>query len=119
MALVVLALRGGPEAEEWRGFPEELERIVHKGYLINYSHYCIDIVKRCQMGRERSRLATAVDNATSHTFFPNCQSNHTSAEIDLSGALNVFICGSGPDIEVDGCEEALDRLHAIYKVGQQ
>ncbi|KAF1979861.1 hypothetical protein BU23DRAFT_637299 [Bimuria novae-zelandiae CBS 107.79] len=99
----------------------ELGRIVydHKEYPINYNHYYTDIVRQYQKERDQGRLATAVENATSHTLLPGCQSNHTSAEIDIRSALDGFNRGSEPDMEKASCEEALDRLYAIYKVSQK
>ncbi|KAK7178351.1 dynamin family protein [Paraphaeosphaeria sporulosa] len=96
----------------------ELGRIVddHKGYPINYNHYYTDIVRQCQKEREHDRLATAVENATTHDLLPGCQSDHTSTKIDIPSALDGFNGGSEPDMEKTSCEEALDRLHAIYKV---
>jgi GTPase SAR1 family protein len=99
---------------------DELGRIVydHKGYPINYNDSYTDIVRRFQQERERGRLSKAVEDATSHNSLPGCHSNHTSAEIDLSNALDGFLRVSEPDMEMDSYEEALDRLHAIYKVSQ-
>jgi len=98
----------------------ELGRIVRdqKEYPINYNHYYTDIVRQRQKERDQGRLATAVKNATSHTLLTGCQSDHTSAEIDIRSALDGFNRGSEPDMEKISCEEALDRLYAIYKVSE-
>jgi hypothetical protein len=99
----------------------ELGRIVydHKEYPINYNHYYTDIVRQCQKEREQGRLATAIEDATSRKPLPSYHSNHTSAEIDIHSALEGFNRGSEQDIEMASCEEALNQLHAIYKVSEQ
>ncbi|KAF1971349.1 dynamin family protein-like protein [Bimuria novae-zelandiae CBS 107.79] len=101
---------------------DELRRIVydHKEYPINYNHYYTDTVRQRQKEREQGLLATAVENATSHTPITGCRSgHHTSTKIDIDSALDGFNPGSEPDMEKASCEEALDRLYAIYKVSQK
>jgi hypothetical protein len=99
----------------------ELQRIVddQKGYPINYNHNYTDLVRKSQKEREFNRFAEAVDNATTHNRLPGCHSDHTSAKIDIHSALDGFNGGSEPDMEKTSCEDALDRLQAIYTVSAQ
>ncbi|PVH91396.1 dynamin family protein [Periconia macrospinosa] len=100
---------------------KELDQIIedHRGHPINYNHYYTDIVKKCRLERERGLLATALEDTTTHSHLPGCNSNHTSAEINVDTVIDTFARGSEADMEVHSSEEALDRLHAIYKVAQK
>ncbi|KAL9621158.1 MAG: hypothetical protein Q9160_004409 [Pyrenula sp. 1 TL-2023] len=88
-----------------------------KGYPINYNHYYTDTLWKRRRDRERKSLSTSLQNATTHTKLPDCQSKHTSASIDIDRALNGY--APNPNMETYSCEEALDGVLAIYKVNQK
>lgn len=96
----------------------ELDLIIEdaKGFPINYNHYYTDTIHQRRLERYRSSLAASLESATQHTLLPDCTSNHTSASIDVEQVVTSFSAHVGPDIEKISCEEALDRLFAIYKV---
>ncbi|KAH9877555.1 hypothetical protein IAQ61_002922 [Plenodomus lingam] len=86
---------------------------------INYNHYYTDTIERCRMSRESQSLATCLENATTHTRLPGCHSDHTSASVDIDRICAEFSQSRNPDMDIYGCEGALDGLIAIYKVHQK
>ncbi|KAH7117540.1 interferon-induced GTP-binding protein Mx [Dendryphion nanum] len=107
--------------ERYRSATAELDRIVQdlKGYPINYNHYYTDIVKKSRLERERELLEISMENATTRSPLPECRSNHTSTQINVGAVIDNFSRGSDPQMETHSCEDALDRLEAIYKVSQK
>jgi GTPase SAR1 family protein len=97
---------------------KELEQLLVdlKEHPINYNHYYTETIERCRMRRESQSLATCVENATIHTPLPGCQSTHASASIDIDRLCREFGQSRNPDMDIYGCEIALDGLIAIYKV---
>jgi hypothetical protein len=96
----------------------ELDLIIEdaKGFPINYNHYYTDTIHKRRLERHKTSLAAPLESATQHTHISGCTSNHTSASIDVEQVITSFSAHVGPDMEKISCEEALDRLFAIYKV---
>lgn len=99
---------------------QELKRIIEdtRSYPINYNHYYTDTVYKRRQERNKTSLASCIEDATSHERLEGCHSTHTSASIDVNQAITAFSQGSDPNMENTSCEEALDCLFAIYKVSQ-
>ncbi|KAI9725706.1 MAG: hypothetical protein M1834_009752 [Cirrosporium novae-zelandiae] len=97
---------------------QELDRIMEdiRSYPINYNHYYTDVINKRRQERQKKNLADCVNNATTHVLLPECQSNHTSAIVDIDSAVKGYTQQVDPDMEKFSCEEALDCLFAIYKV---
>jgi hypothetical protein len=58
----------------------------------------------------------SIEAATHHEHLPGCNSNHTSASIDIAVAIDNFQGQVDRDMERYSCEEALDCLLSMYKV---
>ena len=99
---------------------KELDKIMDdvKSYPINYNHYYTDTINRRRQERQKRSLSECIDDATSHERLDGCNSNHTSASVDVDQALAKYVQKVDPNMEVVSCEEALDCLCAIYKVSQ-
>ena len=97
---------------------EELGRIMedNKSYPINYNHYYTETINERRQKRQKASLAQAIEGATKHQRLDGCQSNHTSASIDVNRAIEAYSKSIDPDMENFGCEEALDCVFAIYEV---
>ena len=96
----------------------ELELIMEdaKGFPINYNHYYTDTIHKRRQERQTASLTESLESATKHTHLPGCQSDHTSASIDVEQVVARFSTSADPNMESFSCEEALDCLFAIYKV---
>ncbi|KAI9739905.1 MAG: hypothetical protein M1818_004961 [Claussenomyces sp. TS43310] len=90
-----------------------------KSYPINYNHYYTDTIKKRRLARESAALAQSIEAATQHKRLAGCNSDHTSATIDVDLAIKTYSETIDPDMEKHSCEEALDCLSAIYKVSQK
>ncbi|ETS75372.1 hypothetical protein PFICI_12316 [Pestalotiopsis fici W106-1] len=88
-------------------------------FPINYNHYYTDMVKKQQMERSKGSLSEAIKAATSHTRLPNCNSDHTTASVDVDLAFLKYSEDIDPDMNQGSCEDVLDCLLAIYKVQQK
>jgi hypothetical protein len=99
----------------------ELDLIMEdiQSYPINYNHYYTDTIRQRRNKREKESLAQCIEDATSHTHLPGCNSTHTSTSIDVDKALQGYAKSTDPDIVNHSCEEVLDCLIAIYKVGRE
>lgn len=97
---------------------EELGRIMedNKSYPINYNHYYTETINERRQERQKASLAQAIEDATKREKLDGCQSNHTSASVDVNRAIEAYSKGIDPDMEKFGCEEALDCVFAIYEV---
>ena len=97
---------------------EELGRIMedNKSYPINYNHYYTETINERRQKRQKASLAQAIEGATKHQKLDGCQSNHTSASIDVNRAIEAYSKSIDPDMANFGCEEALDCVFAIYEV---
>lgn len=97
---------------------QELDLIIEdlKGYPINYNHYYTDNVRKNRLNRERGSLAESLEAATKHTRLPGCNSDHTSASIDVNQVVEHQSEDVPQNAELHGCDEALDGVVAIYKV---
>jgi len=100
------------------GSAKEMAKIMEdiKGYPITYNHYYTDTIKKRRRERGEKSLAKCIDNATQHVILPECNSNHTSAQVDAGKAAREYSDEVDPDMENHSCEEALDCLYSIYKV---
>ena len=99
---------------------QELKRIIEdtRSYPINYNHYYTDEIYKRRQERNKTSLASCIEDATTHAHLEDCQSTHTSASVDVDQAIAAFSQCSDPNMENVSCEEALDCLLAIYKVSQ-
>ena len=104
---------------------EELKRIIEdtRSYPINYNHYYTDTIYQRRQERYKHSLAGCIEDATTYEQVQGlAQFSHLShiksAKVDVSKAAAAFSEGSDPNMENVSCEEALDCLHAIYKVSQ-
>lgn len=96
----------------------ELQRLAEelKDHPINYNHYYTDTITKLRQERWSKTLASSIEAATTHTYLPNCNSDHTSASINVDSVINAQLQNAKPDMGAYSCEEALDCLFAIYKV---
>jgi GTPase SAR1 family protein len=102
------------------GAMQELERIVEdvRSYPINYNHYYTDTINKRRQERQTKSLAKSIEDATTHAHLDGCQSDHSSASIDVDQVVRNHSQNIDPNMENVSCEEALDCLYAIYKVCQ-
>lgn len=89
-----------------------------RSFPINYNHYYTDTIFKRRQERNEASLAQALEFGTEHHKLPDCQSNHTSAEVDIQKVIASFAELADPDMENFSCEDALDCLYAIYKVSR-
>ena len=82
-----------------------------------YNHYYTDNVQKSRNKRMEHVLSKSIEAATTHEYLPGCNSNHTSASVDVAVAIDHFHGKVDHDMERYSCEEALDCLLSIYKVG--
>ncbi|KAI1114245.1 interferon-induced GTP-binding protein Mx [Nemania sp. NC0429] len=99
----------------------ELDLILkdNRSFPINYNHYYTDTISKRRQERQKASLAQALDYGTEHRMLPGCQSDHTSAEVDIEQVIATFTELVEPDMENFSCEDALDCLFAIYKALQK
>jgi hypothetical protein len=89
-----------------------------KSFPINYNHYYTDTITKRRRDRQESALAESLESVTTHEHLPGCNSTHTSAKVDIQKVVSRYYSMSiDPDMDNFSCEEALDCLIAIYKVG--
>lgn len=89
------------------------------GYPINYNHYYTDNIQKVRDARRKKSLADCLEKATTLTHLPGCNSDHSSASIDIGQALENYSRRVDRNMKNLSCEEALDCLFAIYKVSKQ
>ncbi|KAK5173716.1 uncharacterized protein LTR77_002397 [Saxophila tyrrhenica] len=96
---------------------EELDMILEdkRDFPAVYNHYYTDNVQKARTQRMEDRLEKSIEAATHHERMPGCNSNHTSASVDVSVAINHFHSQVDRDMERYSCEEALDCLLSMYK----
>ena len=97
----------------------ELDRILRdkQDFPAVYNHYYTDNVQKARNRRMENALKNSMEAATSHDHLPGCNSNHTSTSVDLAVAIDHFQSKVDRDMERYSCEEALDCLLSMYKVG--
>jgi GTPase SAR1 family protein len=97
----------------------ELQSIMEdlQSYPINYNHYYTDTIHKRRQERQKAILAACIERASSSTPVPGCQHNAQRMDIDLDKVVAAYSTRSEADMEKFSCEEALDCLFAIYKVG--
>jgi hypothetical protein len=81
-----------------------------------YNHYYTDNVQKSRNKRMEHVLSESIEAATTHEHLPGCNSNHTSASVDVAVAIDHYHGKVDHDMERYSCEEALDCLLSIYKV---
>ena len=96
----------------------ELQRILEdkQDFPSVYNHYYTDNLQKSRNKRTERVLGKSMEAATTHEHLPNCNSDHTSASVDVSVAVNHFQGKVDHDMERYSCEEALDCLLSMYKV---
>ena len=99
---------------------QELKHIIEdtRSHPINYNHYYTDTISKRRQERNKSSLASCIEDATSYEYADEDSSDHTSMSIDVDKAVEAFSQGIDPNMDNASCEEALDCLYAIYKVSQ-
>ena len=97
---------------------QELKRIIEdtRSYPMNYNHYYTDTIYKSRQKRDKTSLISCIEEATSHEQ-TSCNYRHNITNIDIEKAKDAFSKGIDPNMENVSCEEALDCLFAIYKVG--
>ncbi len=96
----------------------ELNLIVEdlKEYPINYSHYYTDTTRKRRQERDSKTLTKSIEEATQHVHLEDCESAHTTAQINITQAVQSYAQHNDPDMARISCEEVLDCMLAIYKV---
>lgn len=104
----------------------ELDMIMEdiKSYPINYNHYYTETVRARRAEREKPRLKTCLQKATSAYPSIGGSSKHryttTSTSIDVGQALDAYHAQSlDANLQQHSGEEVLDYMLAIYKVRRQ
>lgn len=90
-----------------------------KGFPINYNHYYTDNLHRTGEDKLRTWLNAINPALLEHRSSMNCSRGAHYDKFDLElviGTLSKATSESSVDMEKFSCEEALDCLHAIYKV---
>ncbi|KAF2158776.1 hypothetical protein M409DRAFT_71472 [Zasmidium cellare ATCC 36951] len=118
--LSALKIADGLQARKARA-TAELNNILEdkQDFPIVYNHYYTDNVQKARQKRMEKNLGRSIEAATSHQHLPNCNSNHTSATVDIDVALRHFHGNTERDMEKHSCEEALDCLLSMYKTQQK
>jgi GTP-binding protein EngB required for normal cell division len=88
-----------------------------KDFPMEYNHYYTDNVQKNRKKRMEGTLTQCIENATSRSRLPGCNSDHTSAEVDVVAAVTLFQRDVNPDMVRHSCDEVLDYMVSIYKVG--
>ena len=76
--------------------------------------------KRLQEARRKRTevdLAASVEAATTRKRLDGCQSDHTSAKVDVAAAVRNYGDKFEHDLEQYSCDDVLDSLLSIYAVG--
>lgn len=96
----------------------EIGRIMEniKSYLITYNHYYTDTIHKKRHEREQKSLVNCIENATQQIRFSECQSDHTSAQVNVTKTAQEYFERINPNMKRHSCEKALDCLYSIYKV---
>jgi GTPase SAR1 family protein len=88
-----------------------------KQHPINYNHYYTETITARRRERHKEILAKAVENATTRkNIYTNESEIVCSQSIDVEAVINESFGETDTNMENFSCEEALDCLHAIYKV---
>ncbi|KAL3424262.1 dynamin family protein [Phlyctema vagabunda] len=88
-------------------------------YPINYNHYYTETIHKRRRVRLETALSQAVDGAKTPLAVQFGAPSHMAAGIDVAKVISSFSKANDPDMENFSCEEALDRLFAIYKVHEK
>ncbi|KAF2158961.1 hypothetical protein M409DRAFT_71374 [Zasmidium cellare ATCC 36951] len=118
--LAALKITEGLQERKARAMAE-LSSIVEdkQDFPMVYNHYYTDNVQKARQKRMEKNFGKSIEAATSHHHLPNCNSNHTSATVDIDVALRNFHGNTERDMEKHSCEEALDCLLSMYKTQQK
>jgi hypothetical protein len=88
-----------------------------KQHPINYNHYYTTTITARRRERREEILAKALESATTETNIHTSSNEWVKSQsIDVEAVINQSFDQSNPNMEDFSCEEALDCLHAIYKV---
>ncbi|OBT39084.1 hypothetical protein VE00_09921 [Pseudogymnoascus sp. WSF 3629] len=79
----------------------ELEKIIEdtKSFPINYNHYYTDTIHKRRLERLKVSLAEALKSGTLYTRLPDCNSDHTSASINIDQVVASFSKHADPDMD--------------------
>ncbi len=101
---------------------DELEKLIQdrKAFPINYNHYYIDTIRQKRQDRIKAHMEKYIPtNAPESTQKCSEGAHHPRVDIKdkLARAVRHWADTATSDMETYSCEEALDCLLAIYKVG--
>ena len=82
-----------------------------------YNYYYTNNVQKSRNKRIEHILSKSIKAAITHEYLLGCNSNYTSALINVAVAIDHFYSKVDYNIERYSYEEALDCLLSIYKVG--
>jgi len=89
-----------------------------KSYPINYNHYYTDTITKRREQRQKAALTKCIKDATTTETTGSSYNNlTTTTEVDIEKVVGSYSQGCDPNMDNFSCEEALDCLLAIYKVG--
>lgn len=93
---------------------EELAKLLQdrKEFPINYNHYYTDTVCAKRQSRMKKQILKGLPASSSSTMYNTVTCNQV-----LLTALDKWDTSATADMEEVSCEEAVDCLMAIYKVG--
>jgi hypothetical protein len=101
---------------------EELDKLIEdlKSFPINYNHYYSDTILKQRQDREASALKNNLERTLQNITPQRTGSTTQSMHVQKAAIINSVVASLSniqePDMEKFSCEEALDCLHAIYKV---
>jgi hypothetical protein len=89
---------------------EEVEKLIKdkQGFPITYNHYYTDTIQKKQGDRMRGLLQQAIDESTTETSNPGCQSDHTSTNVNVSAVVAQVYSSVDRDMVHYSCEHLLD-----------
>jgi hypothetical protein len=90
---------------------------IFKAIQSTTNHYYTDTINKRRQDRQKAVLAACVEEASFSTPVIGCGHNAQRMDIDLDKVVAAYSTRSEADMEIFSCEEALDCLFAIYKVG--
>lgn len=100
---------------------DELNKLIQdrKAFPINYNHYYTDNVQKTRGDRFKKQIEKHLPKQL-HTSTQRCSQGDHYPRIDitkeLASAVHLWADTATTDMELFGCEEALDCMLAIYKV---
>lgn len=97
----------------------EVEQIIqdNQDFPSVYNHYYTDLRQQARAQRLHEPLQQSIEAATQHAHLKGCQSNHTSAIVDVEAAARGVQERLEHDMTQFSCDDALDDVLALYQVG--